>query len=147
MSTLRSVTPMPAVVLDTNAILDWLVFEDPRIAALAEAILRGRTRWLASSAMASELVDVLGRPQFAKTPGLSERVLAAFRELADLCSEPPRAPAGLSCADPDDQVFIDLALAHGACWLVTRDKALLALRGRALPHGLAIGTPAEWVAG
>ncbi|MBN8487205.1 MAG: PIN domain-containing protein, partial [Burkholderiales bacterium] len=51
----------------------------------------------------------------------------------------------LRCTDPDDQKFIDFALACGARWLVSRDKAVLKLRRRALAlHGLQIVHPADW---
>jgi predicted nucleic acid-binding protein len=57
-----------------------------------------------------------------------------------------RASAHLHCRDPDDQMFLDLALAAGARWLVSRDRALLHLRRRAQSHGLAIVTPEQWQA-
>jgi predicted nucleic acid-binding protein len=47
----------------------------------------------------------------------------------------------LRCRDADDQVFIDLALVHRARWLLTRDKALLALARRARPLGTEILRP------
>ena len=63
-----------------------------------------------------------------------------------MCSPPPANTPRLLCADADDQVFLDLALAERAGWLITRDKALLALRARARRHGLAIGAPEQWMA-
>jgi predicted nucleic acid-binding protein len=48
------------------------------------------------------------------------------------------------CRDPDDQKFIDLALAAKAQWLVSRDKALLALAKRAKARGLLIVKPEAW---
>ena len=56
---------------------------------------------------------------------------------------PAPAPR-LTCSDPDDQVFIDAALAHGARWLATRDRALLKLRRKALARGLGIVRPGDW---
>jgi predicted nucleic acid-binding protein len=50
-------------------------------------------------------------------------------------------PARLACVDPDDQKFLDAAFASGADWLLTRDKALLALARRAGAAGLRIGIP------
>jgi predicted nucleic acid-binding protein len=52
--------------------------------------------------------------------------------------------ATLVCRDPTDQMFIDLALTCRPSWLVTRDRALLSLRRRAAPQGVAIGTAQQW---
>jgi len=50
----------------------------------------------------------------------------------------------LRCTDRDDQMFIDLALACGARWLLSRDRAVLKLGKRARLLGLDILTPAVW---
>jgi predicted nucleic acid-binding protein len=50
----------------------------------------------------------------------------------------------IHCTDPDDQAFIDLALAVKARWLVSRDRALLRLRRRAEKQGLVVLTPERW---
>jgi predicted nucleic acid-binding protein len=50
----------------------------------------------------------------------------------------------LRCTDPDDQMFVDLALEAGARWLVSRDRAVLRLARPALPLGLAIVAPERW---
>lgn len=56
----------------------------------------------------------------------------------------PPAPLNLRCSDADDQIFVDLALAQGARWLITHDRALLKLARRAGGRGLAIVTPTCW---
>ncbi|WP_369293093.1 PIN domain-containing protein [Klebsiella variicola] len=48
------------------------------------------------------------------------------------------------CRDQDDQKFIDLALDARARWLVSRDKAVLALAKRARARQLLIVTPERW---
>jgi len=50
----------------------------------------------------------------------------------------------LRCSDGDDQKFIDLAVASGAIWLISRDRAVLRLARRASAFGLAIVTPERW---
>jgi len=50
----------------------------------------------------------------------------------------------LRCSDSDDQKFIDLAVASGAAWLISRDRAVLRLARRASAFGLAIVTPERW---
>jgi predicted nucleic acid-binding protein len=137
-------TPAPAVVLDTNVVLAWLLFADPAVAGLAHRIEAGALRWLACARMRDELADVLGRPPFAERGTACEQALASFDRHVTLVSQDiaPAAAPGLRCADPDDQVFADLALAHGARWLYTRDKALLALAPAARRHGVEIVAPA-----
>ena len=47
----------------------------------------------------------------------------------------------LSCRDPDDRKFLDLAVAHRVDWLLSKDRALLAARRFAQRRfGLNIGT-------
>ncbi|MBW8810763.1 MAG: PIN domain-containing protein, partial [Lysobacter sp.] len=51
------------------------------------------------------------------------------------------------CADPDDQKFLELALAANARWLLSRDHALLVLGRRTARAGLfEILTARAWVA-
>ncbi len=133
------------MVLDTNVVLDWLLFADPRTAALQQAIKQQSLRWISTVAMREELVEVLRRPPLCHRFERGEQILQAFDLYADLIDAAPAAPGNLQCRDGDDQKFINLALAQGAQWLFSRDKALLELRVRALRLGCRILTPAQWV--
>jgi len=139
----------PAVVLDTNAVLDWLVFRHPCCAGWSACFAAGRARWIASAAMRVELAHVLARPALAAWRPEPAAVWAAWDRLAEMLDvAPPAGPAGrLRCTDPDDQKFIDLALARGARWLVSRDRAVLKLARRTRPLGLDVLTPQAWAAG
>lgn len=129
-------------MIDTNVLLDWMVFDDPAVARLAAAVAAGTLHWVATEAMLDELRHVLGRPPLqARRPEHLEDVVARFCQRVD---PPPAAPARLLCTDPDDQKFIDLALHRGSPWLVSRDRALLKLRRRALAHGVQVCQPAAW---
>ncbi len=131
------------VVIDTQVVMDWLVFHDPRVTALVDAVAAGRLRWLVAPAMRDEIRHVLGRGVAARySPDLAA-IEAAFDTHALAVDTAPAQPlAGrLVCRDPDDQKFIDLALAAGARWLISRDKAVLALAKRARPRGLLIVKP------
>ncbi len=135
---------MPLIVLDTNAVLDWLLFGDPGMQALAATIEQGRQRWIATAAMRSEFDHVLGRGLAAVRGVDTTRFEHAWSQH---CTEHPTAPladARLRCTDTDDQKFLDLALASNARWLISRDRAVLKLRRRAAVSGLAIATPAQW---
>jgi predicted nucleic acid-binding protein len=54
-------------------------------------------------------------------------VLAAFDRHSERVDVAAKAP--VTCKDPDDQKFIDLAVAHGAT-LLSKDRAVLALKKR-----------------
>lgn len=134
------------MVLDTNTVLDWLVFGDASVAAVVAAIEGGQLRWLACGAMRDELARTLIYRSLAQWKPSSERALSTFDRYAKPLAQPSPAPLDLRCSDPDDQVFIDLALEHQARWLLTHDRALLRLAKRARSHGICITQARNWLA-
>lgn len=137
-------------VLDSQAVLDWLYFNDPVTQPWEAWRQGGHWRWVASSAMRDELAHVLGRGHLPPARGLgADALLACFdARAATLPAPTPSLASGLRCTDPDDQKFIDFAVAHRAAWLVSRDRAVLKLRRRAQAgHGLVIVPPASWAPG
>lgn len=134
------------VILDTNALLDWLVFKDPVAHPVAQYIDAGHWQWLACDGMVQEWGHVWPREVFARWQPDPAVTMAAF-EKALMVETPPRGP--LTCKDPDDQVFIDLAL-HAAkqslpVWLFSKDAALLKLARRAKLRNVHITTLQAWV--
>jgi predicted nucleic acid-binding protein len=147
MNASESGSPAAGVVLDTNAALDWLVFDDAGMNLLASAIECGAVRWLATARMREELLRTLTHPSLARWRPDSERALTLFDRFAFLQPEPvPTRTGPLVCSDPDDQMFIDLAMAQGAHWLVSHDRALHKLARRALLTGVRIVRPRNWTA-
>lgn len=134
-----------AVVLDTNVVLDWLLFRDPRVAALAAALGSGRLRWVACMRMREEFSRTLARAELGPWKPERDRLLDRFDQQAQMLPDPTPAPRPLRCDDADDQVFVDLALSSGARWLLSRDKALLRLQRRIPPGGPRICRPSDWV--
>lgn len=133
--------PTPAV-LDTQVVLDWLWFDDPRVAALGAAVRSGSLRWIWTLAMRDELAHVLPRLRPSASGTSCEHVLTLATSLANtIC--PPR-PTPLRCTDPSDQKFIDLALSVPRAWLFSRDRAVLKLARRAAPLGCRIVEPGRW---
>ena len=135
------------LVVDTNVVLDWLAFRHPVGAALAQALTSGRCRWLCTRAMRDELAEVIARSTLKRWAIDAPAVLAVFDALgvdvgtaAPLCAAPR-----LRCSDPDDQMFIDLAIARRAHALLTRDRALLRLAPGARRCGVLIATPEAWL--
>ena len=119
------------LVLDTNVVLDWLVFDDASTRVLAQQIERGLLRWLATQAMRDELERVLAYEHIAarlQARGLlAAGVLERFDRHAVRVDAPERAQA--ACSDPDDQKFIDLAVRH-RCLLLSKDAAVLSMARR-----------------
>ena len=143
----ESPASVPGVVLDTNATLDWLVFGNPGMALLSAAIQGGMVRWLACPRMREELSRTLSYASLARWNPDSERTLTCFDRWANIQPDPIRTVIGpLICTDPDDQIFMDLALEGSTRWLVTHDRALLKLRRPAAIRGLQILQPALWAA-
>lgn len=145
--------PLPGaarpVVIDTNIVLDLLVFADAAVQPLRPLLASGALRWIAAPAMRVELERVLGYAQIA--PRLAyyglgaPQVLQAFDAQSRAVAAAPRASA--VCKDPDDQQFIDLAVQHSAL-LLSKDRAVLSLRKRLLALGVqavpAIGPMADF---
>ncbi len=131
----------PLAVIDTQVLLDWLVFADARVARWVAAVEGGEVGWIACPAMRREFERMVTHPRFAPWEPQSERALATFDRWALMQADPAASTPALRCRDVDDQVFIDLALEHHARWLLTRDKALLVLARRSRARGLEILAP------
>jgi predicted nucleic acid-binding protein len=139
-----SETP-PLLVLDTNVVLDWLVFHDPRCNVLAEALQSGLARWVATLAMREELERVLARGALdAWNPDLPA-LWCAWERWAQIVPLPSLAASGSPrCTDPDDQKFITLGIHLRASALLSRDRAVLRCARGAHALGLDIVTPDAW---
>jgi predicted nucleic acid-binding protein len=131
----------PMAVIDTQVLLDWLVFADARVARWVGAVERGELSWIACPAMRREFAHMVAHPRLARWQPRSEHALRVFDRYAVLLGEPAAAAAPLRCRDANDQVFVDLALQHRARWLLTRDKALLALARKSRVLGTEIFEP------
>jgi predicted nucleic acid-binding protein len=136
----------PIVVLDTNVVLDWLVFRNPECTALAAAVVAGDLRWVATRAMRDELAHVLARGHLdAWEPDLASLWALWDRHCSEVPTPAPTGPSDrLRCSDPDDQKFIDLAVARKACWLLSRDRAVLKLARRLRERGVETLPPERW---
>jgi putative PIN family toxin of toxin-antitoxin system len=121
------------VVIDTNIVLDMLVFHDAGTERLKKALTDKHIHWLATVAMREELVRVLDYPKIKvrldARQNTAEQVLRQFDAQVQIRAE--ASPAPLRCQDPDDQKFLDLAVAHKAT-LLSKDRALLCLKKRLL---------------
>jgi putative PIN family toxin of toxin-antitoxin system len=125
------------VVVDTNIVLDLFVFNDPAAALLKTGLVQGQFQWLTTPPMRDELLRVLGYPQIVKSlvhHGIeADAVLRQFDALARTVDIVPKA--AVTCKDPDDQKFIDLAVVHQAR-LLSKDRAVLCMAKRLLGLGV-----------
>ena len=136
---------MQRLVLDTNVWLDWLVFDDPSIAPLRAAVEEGRAEVVIDAACEAELARVLAYDLGKHSIDAHRQAacLALCRGVARFIDHEKAAAAGLPrCEDPDDQIFLEAALAARADFLVTKDRALLALDRPSLPFRII--APHRW---
>lgn len=122
------------LVLDTHVWLDWLVFADPAVRPIFE---NEAHQIVIDTACEAELHRVLGydlgnwtldeTQKLACAEACRRRAILVGEENLKIAESRARLPA---CRDPDDQKFLELALAAGAECLLTRDRALLELAHR-----------------
>lgn len=131
--------PSQPWVIDTNIVLDLWLFEDPATVPLRAALQNGLIAHLATDSMREELARVLTYPHIVKRMAKSniqaQDILKHFD--AHCVSAEPAAKAPCTCKDPDDQKFIDLAVAH-AVPLLSKDAAILCMKKRLFQSGVVL---------
>lgn len=136
-------------MLDTNVWLEWLVFDDPGIVPIRNAVGTGRVEVYVDAVCEEELARVLARGFAKRTLDAQAQAacIAQCRRLAKRIdaavpqAERARLPA---CRDPDDQKFLEAALAAQAQFLITKDRELLALARKRTRLPFRILTPADF---
>ena len=137
------------IVIDTQSLFDWMVFRNPVCAKWSLGLSGMQWKWIFTSEMKSEFDFVAAKGFGERWPVAHDDVASTwFRHAHEVeIPPPPGAAARLPCTDPDDQKFIDLAIAARAHTLVTRDKALLRLARKALErYGVRVCKPEVWSA-
>jgi len=144
----NAAVPARRVILDTQIVMDWLVFNEASLLPLIAAVESRHLHWTATEAMKAELLHVIGRGVAARYAPDVARVHAAFDQHCRIVPEPVLSMARPRCSDTDDQKFIDLGLALAPTqpiWLISRDRAVLKVAKRAAKLGLPILSPAAWL--
>jgi putative PIN family toxin of toxin-antitoxin system len=128
------------LVLDTNVILDLLVFKDPSAEPIRLALDTRRVDAVRTSASLAELMDVVQRPIFKLSSEEQEGIVRTWVSNTRLLENSAIEPAPFTCRDPDDQVFIDLAYSLRPALLLSKDLRVLELRSRALLEKIEISS-------
>ncbi len=146
---------MSRIILDTNVCLDLLLFADPAVAPLADALRSRRVIAMANTDTRSEWIRVLGYPALRLDADRCRTLIDAFDALVESADDLSGSVAAAGeagprslphCSDPDDQKFLELARDTGARWLLSRDSDLLTLASRCRRDGLfSVLTPHAWV--
>ena len=132
---------MLRLVLDTNVVLDLFHWGNVDAVPIIAALEAGQIECFADERTLDELKRVLTYPQLKQTPEMIAERYARYSQLIQLVP-PGEAPKLPRCKDRDDQKFLELAARCEANLLVSKDKALLRLRGRTT-LGFKILKPAE----
>jgi uncharacterized protein len=144
----------PRFILDTNVVIDWLVFNDPYMAPLRNQAASGAITILTHELAIAELARVLGYPELK----LSEERRCETLRWYEAQTRKEGMPEGFataqwqlptnfpSCRDRDDDLFLALAHHTRATALVTRDKALLKMRKRMRKLGMTILDVQQFIA-
>ncbi len=134
--------PEARIVLDTNVVLDWLVFRDPGVAHIARALMAQTLVALTNDACEKELIRVLSYAAFNLDAPARRAALEDYRRTAVHYAGTADGTPLPRCSDPDDQKFLELARDGQARFLITKDKALLRLaRSRNRVRAFGIVTP------
>jgi putative PIN family toxin of toxin-antitoxin system len=129
------------VVMDTNCLVSSLVFSHRDLGELRLLWQSGNIVPVVCRESVAELIRVLGYPKFNLEKHAVESLLADILPWTEACGLPKVNEDIAALRDRDDAVFIHLAKASGAAFLVSGDRHLLELRKKFAE--LHIVTPAE----
>ncbi len=133
-------------VLDTNVVIDWLVFDHPYLEPFRELVSAGQVRVLRHPMVAAEFARVLAYPALKLGVERRTNLLERYRDqtfevkiLEPFALDDWKLPAGFpSCRDRDDDLFLAFTYHARAAALVTRDKVLLKMRKKVRKFGVVI---------
>jgi uncharacterized protein len=130
------------LVLDTNVVMDWLVFEHASLNCLRNALHSGQVTLITHVTATEELRRVLNYPVFKLDVTRQKDVFERYQAQtspSDLPAEITELPTGFPrCRDPDDDPFIALAWHARADALVSKDRAVLKVARKCRKFGFRI---------
>ena len=134
------------LVLDTNVVIDWLVFDDPFMNPLRQGVRDARVSVLTHAYAITELKRVLAYPQLKLSIAQQQEIFSRYQDETTIAQMPndysPKhlmLPGGFPrCRDRDDEPFLALAFHAKVDALASRDNAVFGLKTRAAKFGLTI---------
>jgi putative PIN family toxin of toxin-antitoxin system len=116
-------------IFDTNILVSAALLSGSRADACVRAVLARDIPLIFSAATYDELADVLMRPKLDRyvSRRIREALLRTWHKTAVMFPEAALREGVRDCRDPDDDKFLELALASGARAVVTGDEDLLVL--------------------
>ncbi|WP_341645170.1 putative toxin-antitoxin system toxin component, PIN family [Thauera sp. SDU_THAU2] len=136
---------LPRVVLDTNCLISALIFSRGNFAWLREAWQARRFIALASHDTISELLRVLHYPKFKLDRDAREILLAEFLPYVETVKI-EHTPEGLpDIRDPDDIIFLILAVTAKADTLVSGDADIHAVKAQFHIPIVTVAEFADWL--
>jgi putative PIN family toxin of toxin-antitoxin system len=122
--------PTPRVVFDCNLFVQGIANRNSPARKALRLFFDGAILLFVSELIIQELRDVLIRPELRRRlPGINDRIVNAFltklKAKAILIANVPEEFHYER--DPDDEMYINLAIVVNATYLVTRDQDLLDL--------------------
>lgn len=127
------------IVLDTNVLVAGLLSPFGYPAKVLQLLLTGELTLCYDARVLAEYRDVLARPKFAFDGERTDAVLDYLEHTGELTAA---TPWPLDLPDPDDAVFLEVAAAGRADYVVTGNLRHFPSRKR---RGLTVVTPAEFI--
>ncbi|MFA9478916.1 putative toxin-antitoxin system toxin component, PIN family [Phycisphaerales bacterium AB-hyl4] len=126
-------------MLDTNVLVAALLSPNGPSAQVLQLLLAERVRLCYDARMLAEYREVLARPRFGFDPEAVAEVLTFLEQTGELVAA---VPLGAVLPDPDDAMFLEVAVAGRVDYLVTGNIKHFPVRHR---HGVRMMSPADWV--
>ena len=134
------------LVLDTNVVIDWLVFDDPFMRPLRDGVRDEGVKVFTHAYATTELKRVLAYPQLKLTIARQREIFSRYQVETTIAQMPddysPKhlmLPGGFPrCRDRDDEPFLALAFHAKVDALASRDNAVFGLKTRVEKYGVAI---------
>jgi putative PIN family toxin of toxin-antitoxin system len=129
------------IVVDTNVVVSGaLRRHGSPPARILDAIANGAVQLLWDERLEAEYEEVLLRPHFRLTPDTVRDLLTRLRDGAEHIAALPLA---IALPDPDDLMFLEVAAAGSADYLVTANsRHFVPTRG---PHAVVVVPPRAFV--